>query len=56
KYGHMHLDDFLERADRFRNELIVAGHFSTRYHPTEIQRVLDRKLPAALKAKMKLWI
>ncbi|MBX3401115.1 MAG: metal-dependent hydrolase [Gemmataceae bacterium] len=56
KYGHMHLDDFLERADRFRNELIVASHFSTRYHPTEIQRVLDRKLPAALKAKMKLWI
>lgn len=56
KYGHMHLDDFLERADRFRNELIVAGHFSTRYHPTEIQRVLDRKLPAVLKAKMKLWI
>ena len=25
KYGHMHVDDFIERQDRFRNELIVAG-------------------------------
>jgi ribonuclease Z len=56
KYGHMHLDDFIEREQRFRNELIVAGHFSTRYHPTEVLRVLEKKLPVSLKAKMKLWI
>jgi len=56
KYGHMHVDDFIERQDRFRNELIVAGHFSTRYHPAEVVRMLDRKLPAELRAKMRLWI
>ncbi len=56
KFGHMHLDDFLERADRFRNEVIVAGHFSTRYHPNEVRRTLDAKLPPALKAKMRLWV
>jgi ribonuclease Z len=56
KFGHMHLDDFLERADRFRNELVIAGHFSTRYHPTEVIRVLEKKLPPDLLAKMKLWI
>lgn len=56
KFGHMHLDDFLERADRFRNELIVAGHFSTRYHPTEVIRVLEKKLPEPLKSKMRLWV
>ena len=56
KFGHMHLDDFIERADRFRNELIVAAHFSTRYHPQEVRRLLDGKLPAQLKAKMRLWI
>lgn len=56
KFGHMHLDDFLERADRFKNEVIVAGHFSTRYHPTEVRKVLERKLPPALQAKMKLWV
>jgi ribonuclease Z len=56
KFGHMHLDDFLERADRFKNEVIVAGHFSARYHPSEVRKVLERKLPPALQAKMKLWV
>jgi ribonuclease Z len=52
----MHLDDFLERAGRFKNELIVAGHFSTRYHPDEVRQLLDKKLPPELKSKMKLWV
>ena len=56
KYGHMHVDDFIEREDRFRNELIVAGHFSTRYHPNEVRRLIDAKLPEKLKAKMRIWI
>ncbi len=25
KFGHMHLDDFIERADRFRNEVIICA-------------------------------
>ena len=56
KFGHMHLDDFVERADRFQNELIIAGHFSTRYHPNEVRKLLEAKLPAELRAKMKLWV
>jgi ribonuclease Z len=56
KFGHMHLDDFVERAGRFKNELIVAGHFSTRYHPNEVRKLLDNKLPAELKSRMKLWV
>ncbi len=56
KFGHMHLDDFLERAGRFKNELIIAAHFSTRYHPNEVRKLLDNKLPPELKAKMKLWV
>lgn len=56
KFGHMHLDDFVERADRFKNELIVTAHFSTRYHPQEVRRLLDHKLPPQLRAKMRLWV
>jgi ribonuclease Z len=52
----MHLDDFIERADRFRNEVIIAGHFSTRYHPQEVRRLLDQRLPPDLKDRMRLWI
>ena len=56
KFGHMHLDDFVERAARFKNELIVAAHFSTRYHPNEVRKLVENKLPAELKDKMKLWV
>jgi ribonuclease Z len=56
KFGHMHLDDFLERADRFQNELIVCAHFSTRYHPQEARRYVESKLPPSLKQRIKLWL
>jgi ribonuclease Z len=56
KFGHMHLDDLLERADRFRNELIICGHFSTRYHPQEVRRLLDNKLPPQLRDRIRLWL
>lgn len=56
KFGHMHLDDFIERADRFRNEKIIVSHFSTRYHPEQVTRYLERKLPAELKDLIKVWV
>ena len=57
KFGHMHLDDFLERADRFKNELIICGHFSTRYHPQRGAHASSRrKLPPQLKDRVKLWL
>lgn len=55
KYGHMHLDDFLERQHRFENELIIASHFSTRYHTNEVYKYLEKKLPPELAAKIKVW-
>jgi ribonuclease Z len=56
KFGHMHLDDVVERADCFQNELIIFSHFSTRYHPHEIRRFIDGKLPARLQERVKLWL
>jgi ribonuclease Z len=56
KFGHMHLDDFIERADLFRNELVIVGHFSTRYHGHEVRRLVETKLPQKLRERMKLWI
>jgi ribonuclease Z len=56
KFGHMHLDDLVERADRFRNEVIICAHFSTRYHPQEVRRYLDGKLPPVLRERVKLWL
>jgi ribonuclease Z len=56
KFGHMHLDDFLERADRFENELIICAHLSTRYHPQEVRRLVEAKLPPRLKERIRLWV
>ncbi|MCA9129986.1 MAG: metal-dependent hydrolase [Planctomycetales bacterium] len=56
KHGHMHLDDWAERRDRFQNELVIAGHFSVRYTASQVQRIVAKKLPDLLNGKLKLWI
>jgi ribonuclease Z len=56
KFGHMHLDDFVERADRFENELIICAHLSTRYHTQEVRRAVEDKLPPRLRERVRLWI
>jgi ribonuclease Z len=56
KFGHIHLDDLVERAARFKNEVIVCGHLSTRYFPDEVRRTVEKKLPASLRERVRLWI
>ncbi len=56
KLGHMHLDDFVERRDRFRNGLIIASHFSTRYHARQVERFVEQALPDRLGGRLELWI
>jgi ribonuclease Z len=56
KFGHMHLDDFIERAERFQNELIIAGHLSTRYTEPEVRRTVEARLPPRLRQRLKLWM
>lgn len=56
KYGHTHLDDVIARAERFENEVIVASHFSTRLHPEQIQRTVERRLPPSLRGRLKVWL
>lgn len=56
KFGHMHLDDFLERIDRFKNELIVASHFSTRYHPNQVRHHVEHAVPDMLGGRLHLWL
>ena len=50
-YGHLHLQDFLDRADRFENEAVVLTHFSQRYSAAEIRDGL-RALPAGLSRRV----
>jgi ribonuclease Z len=56
KHGHMHLDDFVARAARFKNEVIIAMHFSTRYHDSQIKHWVHKALPDLLGGRLKLWL
>ncbi len=56
KHGHMHLDDFVERQQRFANELVIAGHFSTRYHDKQVLHFVRKSLPGMLGGRLHLWL
>lgn len=56
KHGHMHLDDWVERRDRFENQLVIAGHFSTRYHDKQVRYHVEKKLPDMLGGRLHLWL
>jgi ribonuclease Z len=56
KFGHMHLDDYIERAEKFQNELIICAHLSTRYHEQEVRRLVEATMPPRLMARIKLWL
>ncbi len=56
KFGHMHLDDVVERRERFHNEVVIASHFSTRYNDARVQRLVARALPDMLGGRLNLWL
>ena len=56
KFGHMHLDDLVERRGRFKNELVIASHLSTRYHPNSVRTLVAKALPDMLDGRLHLWL
>ena len=56
KFGHTHLDDIIDRADRFKNELIIFGHLSTRNHESQLRKAVEKRMPEELKKRVELWI
>ena len=56
KHGHMHLDDWVDRAGMFENELVIAAHLSTRYHPRQAEKMVEKKLPDLLGGRLHLWL
>lgn len=56
KMGHIHLDDVVQRRERFQNQRIIAGHFSTRYTDQQILQYVKQKLPDMLDDRLYLWL
>ena len=49
---HIHLDELIERADKFENEHVVLMHCSQLYRTDEVAGILDRRVPAALRKRI----
>ncbi len=56
KYGHIHLDDLVERREKFENELIIASHFTARSTVEQVRRCVQAKLPDMLGGRLMLWL
>jgi ribonuclease Z len=56
KFGHMHLDDLLDRRQRFHNQIIIASHFSTRYHARQVESWIVKALPDMMDGRLHLWL
>ena len=56
KLGHIHLDDIVARKDRFQNQLVIATHFSTRYHARQIEAIVKKAMPDMLDGRLHLWL
>ncbi|RMH41696.1 MAG: MBL fold metallo-hydrolase [Deltaproteobacteria bacterium] len=49
---HIHLDDLLPYADRFRNDAVVLMHFSQNYRPADVRAILDARCPPGLRERV----
>jgi ribonuclease Z len=49
---HIHLDEVIERAERFANEHIVMMHLSQLYRPDEVASILDARVPPSLRPRI----
>lgn len=56
KYGHIHLDDVIERRERFKNEIVIAAHLSTRYKAGRVKAIVARRIPDMLDGRLHLWL
>jgi ribonuclease Z len=54
-YGHMHIDDFIERAERFKNERVIVAHVSSRYEIDETKQAIAENMPSGLRERMHVW-
>lgn len=50
--GHVHLDEWIERADLFENQVIALGHFSSRYSADQVREILADRLPESMRERV----
>ena len=56
KSGHIHIQNIADHADAFENEAILLTHFSQRYAPQAIERLVRRRLPRSLSERIQVLV
>ncbi len=54
RFGHLHVEELAELADRFENEHLVLHHLSRRFQPDELRAEVERLLPAVAE-RVRIW-
>jgi ribonuclease Z len=52
--GHIHLDELVARAELLPKRDVVFSHFSARYGAEDVRRILERRLPDALRDSVRV--
>lgn len=52
EWGHIHLDEIVNKKELFENEKIILTHFSKRYRAHEVRDMFKEKLPVELKNRV----
>lgn len=55
EWGHIHLDELIERLDQFQNLKVIMSHVSSRYSINMAEEILDRKIPANFRSRFNLF-
>lgn len=55
-YGHTHMQELADLEHLLTNEVVILGHFSSMYSPSEIKEMAEKILSADLQKKIVLWV
>lgn len=55
EWGHIHIDEVLDRASTLECEKVVLIHASARYPTSFLEKVLDERLPEELKSRFAIF-
>ncbi len=54
-WGHTHVDEIIDRAERFEGDALVLVHRSPRHTRSQAERVVAERFPAAVKDKVHVF-
>ncbi|MEE8139039.1 MAG: MBL fold metallo-hydrolase [Thermoanaerobaculia bacterium] len=46
RFKHIHVEDLVERAERFRNRALVLHHLSRRHRLSELRALIEERMPS----------